>query len=217
MRQPPQTDGNETKSTNTAYVSVEATPTHHLASIAQKASEELQPPAHRVKPVTSGFHITLRYLGPSTPAQLEAIHEACKRAEAALTPFTLRLSRFASHFIHPQNPRDTWIWAGVSGQTIALYEARRQIDQAARLADYHDAMFPLTPHITLAIVRSSQQPPATDVANACRKLGTALLPLEWAVQRIGLMVKTPSLTHWQEYTQHLQNPFLNAKPPHANR
>ena len=181
-----------------AYVSVEATPAQHLAAMAVRAAAELQPPLHRTKPILTGYHITLRYLGPSTNAQLTAMLEACNQVELTEAPITLKLSKFAGYFRNHQDPRATWIWAGVAGNTLALQRGRRELDRAAELAGYEGPLFPLTPHITIATARSHAAG-ASSIQTACRKIGTGILPLEWCVNRINLMVKLPDQPQWQEY------------------
>lgn len=175
----------------TAYVSVNAAPSSHLAQVARLALTELPPPRHRAKPVQSGHHVTIRYLGPSTPAQLETIHQACRKAQDEVAPFNLRLSRFASHFPHNQDHRNSWIWAGVAGDTQALHTARNIIDQAATDAGYPQPMFPLNPHVTIVAIRS--QPGALhEIPRACRNMGVSILPLEWTVTEINLILKLAS-------------------------
>ena len=173
-----------------AYVSVEATPSQHLAAMALRTAAELQPPLHRTKPILGGYHITLRYLGPSSDAQLRAMLEVCNQVELREAPITLRLSKFAGYFRNHQDPRATWIWAGVAGNTLALQSCRRDLDRAAELAGYDDPLFPLTPHITIATARSHSAGAST-IQTVCRKIGTGILPLEWCVSRINLMVKMP--------------------------
>ena len=153
---------------------------------------------HRTKPVTTGHHITLRYLGTSTQEQLEAIQQACAIIEAQETPFLLRISRFVSYFRHSHDYRDRWIWAGVSGDTLALQKARDAIDAAADAAGYPPAIFPLTPHITVATVRSHIHA-VHDLNPACRNLGRSIIPFEWTVEHIRLMVKSPEQPAWQPY------------------
>ena len=184
-----------------AYVSVEAAPAQHLAALALRTAAELQQPLHRTKPILGGFHITLRYLGPSTDAQLRAMLEVCNLVELREGPITLRLSKFAGYFRNHQDPRATWIWAGVAGDTLALQRCRDNLDLAANLAGYADALFPLTPHITIATARSHSAGAST-IQSVCRKIGTGILPLEWCVSRINLMVKLTEHPQWQEYTAH---------------
>lgn len=182
----------------TAYVSVEATPAQHLAHIARLTAEELPQPLHRTKPITAGFHITLRYLGASTLEQLEALNDTCEDINQTQREFTLQLSRYVSHFTNSQKRRDKWIWAGVAGNTGALHNARERIDETAELAGYPPPMFTLTPHITVATTRSHQSA-LSEIPRACRNLGMAIIPLEWNVSRISLMAKPAGETEWLPY------------------
>jgi RNA 2',3'-cyclic 3'-phosphodiesterase len=98
------------------------------------------------------LHVTLKFLGDVTDAQLADVCHAAKSASAGVAPFSLRVKGLGC-FPAPRNPRV--LWCGIDDPTNGC---RRWVERADPL--FEDLNFKpetraFTPHITLGRSRST--------------------------------------------------------------
>lgn len=116
--------------------------------------EALKKSGADVKWVTPGnIHLTLKFFGDVTPAQIEAIAAAAGQVAAATPCLELRADGMGT-FPGPKNPRV--IWLGLTGQTDALANLVQELEQAFAALGFPPENRPFTPHLTLGRVRSSR-------------------------------------------------------------
>jgi 2'-5' RNA ligase len=107
-----------------------------------------------VKWVTpANIHLTLKFFGEITSAQVEAI-AAAAGAIAAATPVLTLQAQSLGTFPGPKNPRV--IWVGLAGQTEALGNLVQELEQAFAALGFPPENRPFTPHLTLGRVRSGR-------------------------------------------------------------
>ena len=98
------------------------------------------------------LHVTLKFLGEVTDAQIAAVCEAAATASAQIEPFSLRISGLGC-FPGPRNPRV--LWCGVDDPESGC---RRWVEQAEPLLaalDFPPEGRAFTPHITLGRAKST--------------------------------------------------------------
>jgi 2'-5' RNA ligase len=92
-----------------------------------------------------GMHLTLRFLGPSTAAQVAALGSRLSAAASACPPFDAPV-RGLGTFPDRGSPRVLWL--GVELPPPAL-ELQRACERAAREAGFEREQRPFRPHLTL--------------------------------------------------------------------
>ena len=127
-----------------------------------------------------GLHLTLRFLGPTDPAQLPRARSAVTAAAAGVASFEMGLAG-AGAFPNPARPRVLWLGLGRGLEALEALSVRL----SRALADCgwpHDDR-PVRPHLTLA--RSDGVAAGSLVAG--RLLAAAVnLDLTWTADRIVL-------------------------------
>ena len=101
----------------------------------------------------ANIHLTLKFFGEITDAQVEAV-AAAAGAVAAATPVLTLQAQSLGTFPGPQNPRV--IWVGLGGQTERLAILAQQLENAFVPLGFPAEKRPFTPHLTLGRVRSSR-------------------------------------------------------------
>jgi 2'-5' RNA ligase len=110
------------------------------------AADRLREHAPGVRWVAAdGIHLTLRFLGPSQPAQLERLKPALAAAAGACPPLALGV-RGASMFPDKGAPRVLWVGLQT---TPALLTLQAACEAAARGAGYAAERRPFRAHLTL--------------------------------------------------------------------
>ena len=97
-----------------------------------------------------GYHLTLRFLGDTTPAQCTALAHALREITAAWSPLTLRLGEWGA-FPHRTQPRVLWV--GVVGETAPLAALQAQVEAAVQALGFPAETKPFAPHMTVARLR----------------------------------------------------------------
>jgi 2'-5' RNA ligase len=96
--------------------------------------------------LTRSFHLTLKFLGEVTPAQVEDVKK--KLANVKFVPFTAKLDGTGTF---PSDKMIRVVWAEITPHDI-IRELQKQIDEALQ------GMFPkekqFTPHLTIARVKT---------------------------------------------------------------
>jgi 2'-5' RNA ligase len=102
-----------------------------------------------------GIHLTLKFLGDTSPDKVQAVTHGILAAAAGFEPFELRVAGFGC-FPNPRRARVLWV--GVPDVPKALAGVQRAIDlQMARL-DYAREARPFSPHLTLGRVNDRVSP-----------------------------------------------------------
>ncbi len=111
-----------------------------------RTADELRGQAAGVRVVAAqGIHLTLRFLGPSQPAQLERLKPALAAAAGACAPLAVGV-RGASMFPDRGAPRVLWLGLEATPALLALQAA---CEAAARAAGYAAERRPFHAHLTL--------------------------------------------------------------------
>jgi RNA 2',3'-cyclic 3'-phosphodiesterase len=101
----------------------------------------------------TNLHFTLKFLGGISPAQIERVCEAVKRAAEAYSAFNLQL-REAGCFPSEGKPRVLWV--GLAEVPAALSGLYSSIDSNLSMLGFPAESRPFKPHLTLGRVRSPQ-------------------------------------------------------------
>jgi len=104
--------------------------------------------AHDVRWVRlDGLHLTLRFLGPTTDAQLGPTVEAMDRAAAASGPIDAALGGAGSF---PPGGRPRTLWIGVSEGAEAIGALSARVNAELEAAGWPADARPFRPHLTVA-------------------------------------------------------------------
>jgi 2'-5' RNA ligase len=113
------------------------------------------------------LHLTLRFLGDATPAQVASVAREVGPACAACPRATVRLTGLG---LFPERGAPRTLWVGLDLPPVFL-DLQRACERAARAAGFEAERRPFTPHLTLGRWRESAPRPALDAP----ELGTATL------------------------------------------
>ncbi len=102
------------------------------------------------------LHLTLKFLGDVSPANVELLSQMLTAEAAACAPFAMRIGGFGSY---PNPRRARVIWIGIHAPA-ALESLQRGIDLASARLGYASEERPFSPHLTIGRVR--QQISAAD-------------------------------------------------------
>jgi len=97
------------------------------------------------------LHLTLRFLGHISPAQLSRVVRAAHAAAAGVPPFQITLSGVGAF---PTMRRPRVIWAGIAEGASALTDLAARLDDALARERFPKEPRPLQPHLTLARIRN---------------------------------------------------------------
>ncbi len=128
-----------------------------LVDAAARARTLLGPAAERLRWVAPGnLHLTLRFLGGITEAQLARAIEAAREAAAPAAPFEITLAGMGA-FPSARAPRVVWI--GVQEGSDRLAALAASLEAALRRRKFPAADRPFRPHLTVARARAGGRPP----------------------------------------------------------
>ena len=100
---------------------------------------------------TKNIHLTLRFLGDTSPAQREEIIIRLQSLAAMTNPFTLSVDLSGAGidgFPNLRQPRVLWI--GLGGELPELMQLQRQTEEVARSVGFAPEEKAFAPHLTLA-------------------------------------------------------------------
>lgn len=117
---------------------------------------------------TAKLHLTLRFLGETSPSQQRQMVDGLSVAVQSHQPFQLCLAGLGC-FPKPDVPRVVWL--GVGGDLSRLKRLQTDVERVAQQAGYESESRPYAPHLTIGRVR--QGLPISDQ----RKLGDCLAGL----------------------------------------
>ena len=95
------------------------------------------------------IHLTLRFLGDTTPAQRHILHDQLTVVTAQHAPFALTVAHLGCF---PNVRRPSVIWLGVDGDEAALHALQAETERAAQAAGFDAESRGFSPHLTLARV-----------------------------------------------------------------
>lgn len=108
-----------------------------------------------------GIHLTLRFLGPTTPAQLEALGPPLAAAASACPAFDAPLRGLG---VFPERGGPRVLWIGMELNASAL-ELQRACERAARAAGFEREVRPFRAHLTLGRWRDRAPRPSLPEAD----------------------------------------------------
>ena len=120
-----------------------------IGEIVDEVSESLGPDGSRVRWVQmEGLHVTLRFLGPTPPGQVEAVGDAVERAAATMPgPFELRLGGAGAF---PDAVRPRALWLGIQAGAAELGRLSAALTAELLAAGWALEDRPFRPHMTIA-------------------------------------------------------------------
>lgn len=131
-----------------------------------------------------GIHLTLKFLGETPSARLDAIRAGLQAAASAHRPLQLGAAGLGC-FPNPRAPRVVWV--GLTGDLDALAALQSAVEAAIAPLGFPTENRPFSPHLTLGRVR--QDASAAEVrALGALVTGTAIGALgAWQATAISLM------------------------------
>ena len=112
-----------------------------------------------------GMHLTLRFLGPTSPTQIETLRPLLAAAAAACPPADVRVAGLGTF---PERGSPRVLWLGIEAPP-AILDLQRACERAARAAGFEREERPFKAHLTLGRWRDrAPRPdlPATDLGKA---------------------------------------------------
>lgn len=125
-----------------------------------------------------GLHVTLRFLGPTPGARVDAVESAVRRAAAGGDPFTIRISG-ADAF--PPTGRPRTLWLDLDDGADRLAELASRLDDELALDGWDRERRPFRAHLTLARADGVRAGPATVAA---LRAAAATIAIESAIDRL---------------------------------
>jgi RNA 2',3'-cyclic 3'-phosphodiesterase len=98
----------------------------------------------------ANLHLTLRFLGETSPTQQATLAHALGELTQATPPFVLALGALGAF---PNWRKPNVVWLGVQGDLGALQELQAQVEAAVQAVGFVPAEQAFTPHLTLARAR----------------------------------------------------------------
>jgi 2'-5' RNA ligase len=95
------------------------------------------------------LHLTLKFLGDVSPANVDLLSDMLTAEAAHSAPFSLRLNGLGSY---PTPRRARVIWVGIDAPA-ALLALQRAIESAAARLGYETEERPFSPHLTIGRVK----------------------------------------------------------------
>ncbi|MEO7230425.1 MAG: RNA 2',3'-cyclic phosphodiesterase [Candidatus Limnocylindrales bacterium] len=110
--------------------------------------DELGPPGQRVRWVQmSGLHVTIRFLGPTRAANVDAVAAAVERAARARSSFAVRVGGAG---VFPEALRPRALWIGIREGAIELGVLSDAVTAELVAAGWTLEARPFRPHLTIA-------------------------------------------------------------------
>lgn len=170
-------------------VEIPAAVQSRLAALCDSLAEQLagaRPPRSLRWSGGGKYHITLRFLGETTPEQQNSLAPLLSEAGAATAPFALEAGGLGAF---PNWPKLRVLWAGVDGDMGELRGLQRRVEEAARQVGFGAEKQSFNPHVTLARADREGGPAALTPADLAwveeTKLAHALG--QWEVDELVLM------------------------------
>lgn len=154
-----------------------------------------------VKP--AGIHLTLKFLGDISPAQIEPLGTVLREAAAKVRPFSLE-ARGVGGFPNMHSPRVLWLGVHGGGQEMeALMCVQAAVEDGAAVLDFPKESRAYTPHLTLARVRDRR--PAKALATMLPEHRDRVVGV-WTASSVGL-IQSELHKEGARYTTLVEVPF----------
>lgn len=137
-----------------SFIAVELDPQtqNRLRDVIQQLKQEI---SHAVRWVPEhNIHITLKFLGDTSPANLEILKKILTAEANRFQPFELKVGGVGAF---PSIRRPRVIWVGVEAPA-ALYSLQRSIDTETQRLGYATEERAFSPHLTLGRVTHNALP-----------------------------------------------------------
>lgn len=133
-----------------------------------------------------GVHLTLKFLGETTPDRIPAIVAGLEQAAGGKTPFDLSMTGVGC-FPNLQRPRV--VWAGLRGDMAALRRLQEAVEEHIAPLGYPTEARAFSPHLTLGRARREA---STGALAAFGKqieqiAATTAETVNWRVEAVSLM------------------------------
>lgn len=100
------------------------------------------------------IHLTLKFLGEITPAQVEEVCNGLEKAVAGIPSFSLKPGSKGA-FPNPKRPRIFWIGLAEAGEAH-LFQLQKNIEEEMALCGFPKEGRPFKPHLTVGRVKDSR-------------------------------------------------------------
>ena len=133
-----------------AFIAIEIPPSiqQAISNCTHDLRHTLGPALVRWVP-SHNLHLTLKFLGDVSSANVDMLHRMLTTETAHVPPFPMRISGFGS-FPNPKRARVLWV--GIHAPA-ALETLQRSIEAAAARLGYEAEERPFSPHLTLGRVK----------------------------------------------------------------
>jgi 2'-5' RNA ligase len=115
------------------------------------------------------IHLTIKFLGDMSPANVAKLSQAAARATRSLTPFKLTAEQCG---VFPTHGPPRVLWIGINDSDGRLTQLHAQLEHECAIAGFPKDARPFHPHLTIARLRHATN--ARALATAHR--GTAFEP-----------------------------------------
>ena len=127
---------------------------HALADLQTRLQRDRNAKAVRwVAP--ANIHITLKFLGDVTSAQMPELQSALSEVCAGIAPFALTIVGTGAF---PDLRRPNVIWVGARGEVAVATQLAEQIEDACEILGFAREGKPFAPHLTLGRVKRDVSP-----------------------------------------------------------
>lgn len=109
------------------------------------------------------IHLTLRFLGDTTPGQCEAVADHLRAQASNWSPFTLEVGPLGGF---PNLRRPRVLWRGVNGELESLTQVQVGVEASVVAVGFEPESKSFRPHLTLARIRRNAASHALQTAGA---------------------------------------------------
>jgi RNA 2',3'-cyclic 3'-phosphodiesterase len=148
-------------------------------------------------PRADNLHLTLKFLGETAQARVEALSNAASRAALSIRPFDLTLEG-AGAFPPRGSPRVLWL--GINDASGGLVKLQSQLEDECEAAGFAREERPFHPHLTLARIRAPQG--ARELARLHRETGFAAIEFHVAELVVMRSELGPGGSRYTEISRH---------------
>ncbi len=117
------------------------------------------------------IHLTLKFLGDISKAQVDAVDRAVTVAVSGVPELSLTLGRPG---VFPSSRSPRVLWAGLEGDLDGLADLQRSVEQATAALGFARERRSFSPHLTIGRVRNGARPEET--RRAIERLLAANIP-----------------------------------------
>ena len=158
------------------FIAIETPPTVTKVALSLQSSVKVNPKAVRwVR--KENIHITLRYIGPTAPGEVEKINRLLSEIVGQNSDLSLNISGTGCF---PKKERPRILWLGVDGDVVELKLLVEMINSEMDQLGYPQEERNYSPHISIGRIRYPQKvtPDVTDFLSAEYE------PISWNTSKI---------------------------------